>query len=119
MSSSESRLDRLQRVITVTREEREAAKRLDWQALEAATQTKSELLSALENETAPLNADERDAAELVRQETRRNAYFLSFTLEWVQESLDLIQGSPEPPAYGYSGDVIEKWGGGRLVSGKV
>lgn len=119
MSSSESRLDRLQRVITVTREEREAAKRLDWQALEAATQAKTELLATLENETAPLSEKERALAETVREETRRNAYFLSFTLEWVQDSLDLIQGSPEPPAYGYGGDVIEKRGGGRLVSGKV
>lgn len=119
MPSSQSRLERLQRVITVTREEREAAKRLDWQALEAATQTKTELLSALENETAPLNADERDAAERVRLETQRNAYFLSFTLEWVQDSLDLIQGTPEPLAYGYGGDVIESRSGGSLVNGKV
>ncbi|ACV67898.1 flagellar protein FlgN [Desulfohalobium retbaense] len=119
MSSPDSRLSRLQRVIDVTREEREAAKSLDWQALEAATQIKTDLLATLEDETVPLTDAERDAAEMVRLETQRNAYFLSFTLQWVQDSLDLIQGSPEPPAYGYGGDVIESRSSGSLVNGKV
>ncbi len=119
MSVPGSRLECLQRLITVTRDERDAAKSLDWQALEAATQAKTELLALLEGEQDPLSDAERDLAATVREETQRNAYFLSFTLEWVQDSLDIIQGRPEPPAYGYGGDMIEKRGGGHLVSGKV
>jgi len=107
----------LQRLYEVTLEEREAARDLDMDRLMGLLREKEELFSLLE-ESRELTPEERELAEIVMWENRRNAYLFHSALNWTRENMALLQASSIPPVYG-SGGVLEQAGEGNLLSGKV
>ena len=118
-SFSPSRYERLQRLHRLLVQDREAAKSLDIQGLEAAVQDMQELVSALETETQPLSPEERRLAADIRHEVERSMYFFRRALAWVEESVQAVRGEKDPPGYSSCGDVVGTCPEGRLLSGRV
>jgi hypothetical protein len=111
----------LERLHAIILEEREAAKSLDTVRLGDLTREKEELLGELAAvaEDGEVELDIRELAEKVGRENRRNAYFFSSALEWVQERLDFMNGRLSWASYSGLGTEVQNRFGGNLLSGKV
>lgn len=110
-------MEHLQRLHKLVLEEREAARELDMDRLMRLLREKEELFPQLEA-ARELSPEERELAETVLWENRRNAYLFHSALNWTQENMQLLQASSSPPVYG-SGGIVEQTGEGNLLSGKV
>ncbi|EAT15836.1 flagellar protein FlgN [Desulfuromonas acetoxidans] len=110
--------EQLQALHDVIIEERECAKALDVVALQAVTQRKDALLAQLELE-GDLSPEDRQLADTIRFENRRNAYLLWSALNWIRESMEFFGRKTVPDAYTPAGGMVSKGMGGRLLSGRV
>ena len=110
-------MEYLKRLHQVVLEEREAAKDLDMERLTRLLGEKEHLLPLLE-ESRELSREERELAETVFRENRRNAYLFQSALNWTRENMELLQAASAPPVYGRGG-IVEQSGEGNLLSGKV
>jgi flagellar biosynthesis/type III secretory pathway chaperone len=121
MSSDEKsvRLDKLRELQQILIHEREAAKVLNIQGLDQATQAKEELLGELQNERLPLSPEEESLVRQVQYELRRNATFFDQALGWVRESVQVIRGDGQQSAYSPAGDMRGASQEGRLISGRI
>lgn len=110
--------DMLQELHDVIITERESAKALDLDTLQAATLRKGELLQQLDV-VGGLNAENRELAEKIRFENRRNAYLLWSALNWIRESMEFFGRRSTPDAYTPGGDLVVGKNGGHLLSGRA
>jgi flagellar biosynthesis/type III secretory pathway chaperone len=108
----------LQRLYQITLEEREAARELDMDRLMRLLEEKQELLPELEN-AGQLTGEERELADSILQENRRNAYFFNSALSWTQENLEFLKELQAAPAYGGEGNKVTVHAEGNIISGKV
>lgn len=110
--------DSLQELLDVIIEEREHAIALDIEAMQDATMRKSALLKRLEIDIE-MGVDERELAEKIRFENRRNAYLLWSALNWIRESMEFFGRKTVPDSYTPNGSRVAAINGGRLLSGRV
>ncbi len=116
--AEQSRHDLLVRLQAVLLRERECAKALAVEEMMAATKEKEELILAL-GTVEELSPRDRDLAETIRRENRRNAYLFWAALNWIRESMLFFGKQTAPAVYGAGGDVVSSRVGGRILSGKV
>ena len=98
--------------------ERECAKALDLNGLQAVTREKEELLQHLEptvDESPELGA----LAEKIRRENRRNAYLYWSTLKYIRESMSFFNGQVGRPSYGAGGQMNQSGTSGLVLKGRV
>ncbi len=110
--------DSLQELLDVIIEEREHAIALDIEAMQDATMRKSVLLDRLDIDVELGDAD-RELAEKIRFENRRNAYLLWSALNWIRESMEFFGRKTVPDSYTPNGSMVAAIKGGRLLSGRV
>lgn len=110
--------EQLQSLYDVIIAERESAKSLDLDALQAATLLKEELLAQLDL-TDELSRKDRKLAETIRFENRRNAYLLWAALNWIRESMEFFGRKSSPDSYNPTGTLVLNKNGGHLLSGRV
>jgi len=110
--------EQLQRLLTVILRERECARGLDMEELQAASREKEELLAIIAP-AGDMSPEDRTLAETIRAENRRNAYLFWATLTWVRESMEFFGRQVSAVSYGAHGRALCPRHGGRLLSGKV
>jgi flagellar biosynthesis/type III secretory pathway chaperone len=98
--------------------ERDSAKALDLDALQAATAKKEVLLQQLDF-CAELAAEDRELATKIRFENRRNAYLLWSALNWIRESMEFFGRRTTPTSYNTTGTLVTGKNGGHLLSGRA
>lgn len=113
------RYKRLQRLLSLLTEERQAAKDLDVMRMDKITEAKEELLHALRDETQPLKPEEESLVGRIQHELKRNALFFDQALSWVQESARVVRGQEQSAAYSAAGSMIGTSQEGRLLSGRI
>ncbi len=104
---------RLERLLALLLRERECAKAVDIENLQALTLEKEELLQQLTN-VSPAAPELRALAERIKRENRRNAYLFWATLRHIRESMNFFARQCSPSSYGARGDLIQ-----LVVSGLV
>jgi hypothetical protein len=110
--------EKLIRLRDVIIKERNCAKKLDMDGLEAAMQEKEQLINMLAHVKKIDEADERIAAE-IRHENRRNAYLFKSTLGWIRQTMEFFGKRTVTSTYSSAGSEIASQVNGRLLSGKV
>lgn len=98
--------------------ERNCAKNLDMDGLEAAMYEKEQLMQMLAHVKRIDEADQPIAAE-IRHENRRNAYLFKSTLGWIRETMEFFGRRTVTSTYSSAGGEIASQVNGRLLSGKV
>lgn len=100
------------------RDEREHAKALDLEAMMADVRKKETLISAL-NTIGQLHPDDRQYAQEIKEENRRNAYLFRATLNWIQDTMEFFGRKTVPVTYGQRGTSHNSAINGRLLSGRI
>ena len=97
--------------------ERECAKAVDLDALQAVSLEKEELLKQLEltDETSPVL---RSLADKIKLENRRNAYLFWSTLKFIRESMSFFNSKIGQPSYGAGGRMLQSDGSGLVIKGR-
>ncbi len=108
----------LQKLHALILRERQCVQALEVEGVLETTREKEELLQSLA-EAQELSADDRELAEHIRHENRRNAYLYWATLNWIRESMEFFGRQSTPVSYGAGAAVVRPQGGGRLLSGRV
>lgn len=111
-------VSRLEQLLALLRQEREAAKALDMEALEETVQAKQDLIAGLQLQTEDV-AGLEDLLRRIEHENRRNAFLLWTGLNWVRDMMGFFGKAAMPQVYGYGGTSQTLNQGGRLLSGKV
>lgn len=108
----------LERLLDLILAERDAARRLDMDALSRVTAHKEACMQEL---AAMDELDEpcRELAEKVRVENRRNAYLFWTGLHLVRDTVAFFHKQATVPAYGASGVLNATRCGASLLSGRV
>ena len=98
--------------------EREAAKAVDLDALQAISNEKEELLQQLEltDETNPVL---HSLAKKIKRENRRNAYLFWSTLKFIRESMSFFNNKIGQQAYGAGGRMLQGANSGLVIKGRV
>ncbi len=110
--------EQLQQLHEVIIEERACATALDIDALQVVTSRKESLLQQLSLEDE-LPAEDRELADTIRFENRRNAYLLWAALNWIRESMEFFGRKSTPDYYSPNGSMVLNKNGGHLLSGRV
>lgn len=98
--------------------EREYAKVLDMESLADAMQEKEELIQVLAH-VNQLNDEDKELAEIIRHENRRNAYLYRATLGWIRETMEFFGKRTVSAGYSADAGMINSKVNGRLLSGQV
>ena len=110
--------DQLNRLYQLILQERECAKKLDMDGLQALSAEKGQLVALLSPATEL--ADElKGLARTIQKENRRNAYLIWSALGWIREHMAFFNQQVSQPSYGAGGTAVRNGQGGRLLSGKV
>lgn len=108
----------LKRLHDLILQERQAAVELDMDSLLDLVEEKRDLLSRLQG-WGELSPEERELAESILRENRRNSYLFHFALSWTRENMEILQNFTSTPVYGHSGGLLDQGTEGNLLSGKV
>ena len=110
--------DYLVKLLNVTLQEREYAKKLDMAGMSKAMGEKEGLIQYLSfiNE---LDAEDQPLATRIRNENRRNAFLFKATLGWIREMMIFFGKSTVTATYSSTATTIPSQINGRLLSGKV
>ena len=100
------------------RDEREHAKALDLEAMMADVKKKEALIRAL-NAIDQLHPDDRQYAQEIKEENRRNAYLFRATLNWIQDTMEFFGRKTVPVTYSQQGTSHNSAINGRLLSGRI
>jgi len=109
---------KLETLLTLLQQEREAAMTLDMASLQEIVEAKESLLSGFDPQAVEVEGLE----ELLRQidhENRRNAFLFWTGLNWVRDLMGFFGKAASPQVYGDSGQSRSLNQPGRLLSGKV
>lgn len=110
--------DYLVRLLEVIYEERECAKELDMQGLNAAMARKEEIVKVLAHVKSIPDEDKPLAAK-IRNENRRNAFLFKSTLGWIRNTMEFFGQRTVPSTYSQQGSTVSSRVSGRLLSGRV
>lgn len=110
--------ERLEQLLDLLRQEREAAQQLDTTSLETVVAAKQELLTGLSLQPEDVTGME-DLLKQIDSENRRNAFLLWTGLNWVRDLMGFFGKTSMPQVYGGNGYSRTLTQGGRLLSGKV
>ena len=100
--------------------ERECARDLRLEELQDVVSAKETLMQELQfTEEIPVTEADKELADKIRFENRRNAYLLWSALNWIRESMSFFGRKSAPDAYNTSGSVVSSTTGGRLLSGRI
>lgn len=110
--------DKLETLLTLLRQEREAAMSLDMVNLQEIVDTKESLLSSFDPQAEEVDGLE-DLLQQVDHENRRNAFLLWTGLNWVRDLMGFFGKAAAPQVYGGGGQSRSLNQPGRLLSGKV
>jgi hypothetical protein len=108
----------LVRLRDVILEEREFTKVLDMESLAVAMQEKEELIQVLAH-VNQLDETDKEIADIIRHENRRNAYLFKATLGWIRETMEFFGKRTVASSYSADAGMINSKVNGRLLSGKV
>lgn len=109
---------KLETLLELLQEEREAAKTLDMAGLQKVVAAKELLLANLKPQPEEIVGLE-DLLREIDGENRRNAFLLWTGLNWVRDLMGFFGKAAMPEVYGGSGRSQSLTQGGRLLSGKV
>jgi flagellar biosynthesis/type III secretory pathway chaperone len=100
--------------------ERECARDLRLDELQDVVSAKEALMQELQfTEDISVTEADKELADKLRFENRRNAYLLWSALNWIRESMTFFGRKSAPDAYNTSGTVVSGATGGRLLSGRI
>lgn len=100
--------------------ERECARDLRLDELQDVVSDKEALMQELQfTEEVSVTEADKELADKIRFENRRNAYLLWSALNWIRESMSFFGRKSAPDAYNTSGTVVNGTTGGRLLSGRI
>ncbi len=100
------------------RDEREHAKALDLAAMMADIKRKEGIIRVL-NTVESLHPDDRQYAQEIQRENRRNAFLFRETLHWIQGTMEFFGKKTVPITYSQYGHSQNNTINGRLFSGRV
>ncbi len=98
--------------------EREKAKALDIEGMYQAMEEKEEIIRILSH-VKQLDPADRDIADQIHHENRRNAYLFKATLGWIRETMEFFGKRTVTSTYGQNANTIPSQINGRLLSGKI
>lgn len=98
--------------------ERECAKNLDMEGMQAAMLAKDELVGVL-GPIQDLHDKEKPLAEEIRNENRRNAFLFKATLGWIRKNMEFFGQKTVTSTYSSQAGTVAAQVNGRLLSGKV
>ena len=110
--------DKLLRLRDLILEERSHASHLDMALLEAVTREKEELVNQLAH-ARELDPADRELAEQIRRENRRNAFLFRTTLGWIRETMEFLGRRTVTSTYAKDAGEIPAQVNGRLLSGRI
>ncbi len=110
--------DLLVQLRDVIRIEREHARELNLEAMAEDVKKKEALIQILNN-IGELRPEDRQYAEEIQRENRRNAFLFRATLNWIQETMAFFGRKTAPSTYGQNGAVNNSAINGRLLSGRI
>lgn len=108
----------LVRLLDVIIEERECAKKLDMEGLNAAMHEKEQLIQVLSH-VKDIDETDKPIAAQIRHENRRNAYLFKSALGWIRQTMEFFGKKTVTSTYSLSGNEVAAQVNGRLLSGKV
>jgi hypothetical protein len=100
------------------RDEREHAKALDLEAMNADVKRKEALIRMLKN-VDRLHPDDEHYAREIQEENRRNAFLFRATLNWIQDTMEFFGRKTVPVTYSQQGVSQNNAVNGRLLSGRI
>ncbi|BCR06606.1 hypothetical protein DESUT3_36750 [Desulfuromonas versatilis] len=118
MNGSELR-ERLQRLLELILRERDCARRMAMDELQAAVAEKEAMLRSIGQPGEDADPEVRGLAERIRAENRRNAFLFWSTLKWVRESMGFFGQQAVPTGYGAAGTMVGNANSGMILSGRV
>ena len=110
--------EKLCRLHALLLKEREYAKTLSIDEMQAVSKEKEGLLREI-NSIKKLHPQDYSFAETIRKENRRNAYLFWSTLNWIRDSMEFFSQQISANAYTPNGNTVNSSQGGKLLSGKV
>lgn len=110
--------DKLVRLLDLILEEREYAREMDIESLEAATREKENLLNSL-SVIKEISAEDQKIAAAIRRENRRNAYLYKSVLGLIRETMEFFGKRTVTSTYAADAGTVPSQVNGRLLSGKV
>lgn len=112
--------EQLNQLYDLVIKERECARDLRLDELQDVVSAKEMLMQELQfAEEVPVSEEDKELADKIRFENRRNAYLLWSALNWIRESMAFFGRKSAPDAYNTSGTVVSSTPGGRLLSGRI
>ncbi len=113
--SARPHLEKLHEAILL---EREYAKKLEIQEMERVMQEKEELINILSHFTE-LDPADKDIAEKIHSENRRNAFLFRSTLGWIRETMEFFGKRSVTTTYTPNASEVPSHVNGRLLSGRI
>lgn len=110
--------DKLLRLRALILEERQHARKLDMESLQAAMQEKEDLINFLVHLQA-IDPEDQQIASEIRRENRRNAYLYKSALGWIRETMEFFGKKTVTSTYAADAGTVPSQVNGRLLSGKV
>ncbi len=112
--------EQLKQLYALVIRERECARDLRIDELQEIVSAKEALMQELQlTEEIALTEADKELADKIRFENRRNAYLLWSALNWIRESMAFFGRKSAPNAYNPSGTEVSSAAGGRLLSGRI
>lgn len=99
-------------------EERQQALSLNLEGMYKAMQSKEEILQVLEH-INHLEEIDRNIAEEIRRENRRNAFLFKTTLGWIRETMEFFGKRTVTSTYSSHAGTVDSQVNGRLLSGGI
>lgn len=110
--------DKLLRLRALILEERQHARNLNMEGLQAAMQEKEDLINFLVH-IQEIDAEDQKIASEIRRENRRNAYLYKSALGWIRETMEFFGKKTVTSTYAADAGSVPSQVNGRLLSGKV
>ena len=110
--------DKLLRLRALILEERQHARNLDMERLQAAMQEKEDLINFLVH-VQEIDLEDQEIASEIRRENRRNAYLYKSALGWIRETMEFFGKKTVTSTYAADAGTVPSQVNGRLLSGKV
>lgn len=111
-------MNELEQLHEIILRERTAARDLDIDGLQVLLEEKKGLIEKL-RQWQSLESGDREIAESIVRENRRNAHLFHFALNWTRENMEILQGVVSCPVYGHGGAMVKQCNQGNLLSGKI
>ncbi len=110
--------DKLLRLRELIFEERQHARNLDMENLQASMKEKEDLINFLLH-VQDIDREDLEIASEIRRENRRNAYLYKSALGWIRETMEFFGKKTVTSTYAADAGTVPSQINGRLLSGKI